>query len=108
MKTYHREKLTGKTSYREGIFGGLILTVEVKEQASHGALFYGLMPMSPPPDYTDEQKAIWNHEQYVKTESNWTTVRTFYRDAKKADMISLEHLKKQGEEHAIQQSNATP
>lgn len=102
MKTYHREKLTGKTSYREGIFGGLVLTVEVKEQTATGTLFYGLVPAPPPFHYTNEQKAQWNREQYVKTEDSWTTVRTFYRDAKKSDMVFLEQLKNQGQENADQ------
>ena len=86
---YRREVLTGKTSYREGLFGRLILTVEVKEQTAYGTTFYGLTPAPAPVHYTAEQKNQWDTEQRIKTESSWTTVRTFYRDARKADMVFL-------------------
>lgn len=107
MKTYYSECLTGKTSYREGFFGGLIMTVEVQVLAAHVRNYLELNPypiapprgmVAHPPETVKEHYA----KERARIAAHTTVIRTFYRDAKKSDMVFLEQLKNQEQENADQ------
>lgn len=107
MKTYYSECLTGKTSYREGFFGGLIMTVEVQVLAAHVRSYLELNPYPiAPPRGMDAHSPETVKEHYAKERTriaaHTTVIRTFYRDAKKSDMVFLEQLKNKGQENADQ------
>lgn len=109
MKTYYSECLTGKTSYREGFFGGLIMTVEVQVLAAHVRSYLELNPypiapprgmVAHPPETVKEHYA----KERARIAAHTTVIRTFYRDAKKSDMAFLQQCKQLGESDANKQT----